>query len=124
MFTKALKKCFRNYFVLKGRASRKEYWYFFILVAVVYIFGLVMSLDYLLTSGTIANWLSILFGIVDFILLIPYITVSCRRFHDIGKSAGWIFINFIPLVGTIFYYVWMAFPPDKKNKYGSVAKLK
>ena len=58
-------------------------------------------------------------------LALPYIAVTARRLHDIGKS-GWLqLIGIIPLVGWIIMIVWCATEGEKKkNKYGASIKLK
>ena len=54
-----------------------------------------MSLMYALFS-----YLQVIFILV---VLIPYISLSVRRLHDIGKSGWYILIVLIPIVGIFIF---------------------
>ena len=110
-FLKSIETCFYKYIEFNGRASRSEFWWFYLFVIICWIIGFVL--------GPIIEVIIIL-G-----LLIPYIAVQARRLHDIGKS-GWLqLISLIPLIGAIILIVWSATEgTKKKNKYGAPIKLK
>ena len=110
-FLKSVETCFYKYIEFNGRASRSEFWWFYLFVIICWIIGFVL--------GPIIEVIIIL-G-----LLIPYIAVQARRLHDIGKS-GWLqLISLIPLIGAIILIVWSATEgTKKKNKYGAPIKLK
>jgi uncharacterized membrane protein YhaH (DUF805 family) len=99
----------RKYATFSGRASRKEYWMFFlwnIIIAVV--LGFIAGAAGLISSdGT--NWLVTVYQIF---ILIPSIAVGVRRMHDAGHSGWWLLL---PLVNLIFA-VQESQPGD--NKYG------
>ena len=38
-------------------------------------------------------------------LIIPSISISVRRLRDMGKKWPWLFINLIPIIGSIWYIV-------------------
>lgn len=110
-FEESVEHVFSNYFNAKGRASRSEYWwwYLFTILASIAVSLLGVILDYF--SGiefisTILTWgLSIL-------ILIPNICVQIRRYHDINRSGWWILC---PIVCIIFLF----FAGDEgENDYG------
>ena len=110
-FVESVEHVFSNYFNAKGRASRSEYWwwYLFTILASIAVSLLGVILDYF--SGiefisTILTWgLSIL-------ILIPNICVQIRRYHDINRSGWWILC---PIVCIIFLF----FAGDEgENDYG------
>ena len=71
----------RWYAKFRGRSSRMEFWSFSIIS--IAIQGLLFRLSPIL-------------AVTFFLLsLIPSISVSVRRFHDIGRSAWWIFWMFV-----------------------------
>ncbi len=76
----AVKKCFKKYFDFKGRASRSEYWYFVLFIFLGYIVGFLLLLITPLFAWLLGGFI---IGII-----IPAISVSARRLHDINKS-GW-----------------------------------
>ena len=94
-FQTSVKTCFQKYFVLKGRASRSEYWYFILFVFLGYIVCFLL--------GLITPVLFSLLGIFILAIIIPAITVTARRLHDINKS-GWFQALPIPfgIIETIF----------------------
>ena len=97
-FGEAIKSVFSKYATFSGRARRSEFWYFFLLNALV---GIVLSL---------IPFLSFLSFIWSLGVFIPFLAVTVRRFHDIGKSGWYYLVPVIPAlayVGYIFYFVFM-----------------
>ncbi len=42
------------------------------------------------------------------VLFFPSLSVMARRLHDTDKSAWWLLLNFIPLIGQIVLLVFCA----------------
>jgi len=83
----------KKYANFKGRARRKEYWYFFLfLLALNFVIGFMSGL--LNSSGLYMLPVLITFG-----TLIPSIAVGVRRMHDIDRSGWWLLL---PIVNLIF----------------------
>ena len=117
-FFEAIKICLRKYFVIKGRASRSEYWFLQLLFTPLAMYVGFWSDP--VSTGTIdPPPLYILSTIIVLFLFIPSITSQIRRFHDKDKSGWFIFINIIPLVGWLIALVMLL---DKgtpgKNRFG------
>lgn len=111
-FVKGLK----NYANFKGRARRKEYW-FFVLIQFILIF-IAAILDSILFGDP-----SLLYTIVALGLFIPSLAVAVRRLHDIGKSGWWYLICLIPIIGSILLIIWLATETKQENnQWGSPAK--
>ena len=91
----------KKYFQFKGRASRKEFWVFFIyslildfiLVINGYIFKDNPSLSIILKK------LPLFFGIF---LIIPHLAVSTRRLHDLNFNGWW---QLLPIILASFMIV-------------------
>lgn len=104
-------------FSFKGRISRTEFWKAFGIMFVA-----------LIAAGIIAAILSmaaeILSAIVMLLVYIPAIWCSlamqAKRWHDRDKSAWWICIGFIPIIGGIWAFVETGFlkGTEGPNKYG------
>ena len=104
-FGEAIKYCFKNYANFKGRASRTEYWYF-------YLFGILV----LFATAILSDVLYSLFALG---LILPFITVLTRRLHDTGRSGIRALFLFIPFIGGILVLVWLCKAGDKAaNKFG------
>lgn len=91
----------RRYAEFEGRSSRKEFWMFLLftnlVAAAMIIFGAIVSPD--LGVGLLA------LGFLG--VLIPFIAVQVRRFHDQGKSGWFALFNLIPYLGIIVILVFM-----------------
>ena len=92
-YLKVVKDNFANF---SGRASRQEYWMFFLFNVLISI--AVGVLDALLGLG----FLSLIYWLA---LIIPSIAVGARRLHDIDKSGWWMLIGLVPLIGGIWLLV-------------------
>ena len=90
----------RKYATFDGRASRSEYWWFSL------FFGPVTVVTYFVSE--------IAWFIVTLALVLPYVAVSFRRLHDVGRSGWWYWMP--PAVSTMFGDILMW-------QYGSMAML-
>ncbi len=114
-FTESIATCFSKYTKVEGRASRSEYWWF-------YLFTLLLSWGASIVGAVTLG--SDLAGIPSIIVslatLCPAIASGCRRLHDTGRSGWWLLISFT-CIGIIPLIVWLAAEGDKQdNKYGSI----
>jgi len=100
---------FKKFATFSGRASRKEYWMFFLCNMIAYIvLGFIAGAAGLISAdGT--DWLVNIYAIVT---LLPSLACGVRRMHDGGHSGWWIIL---PLVNLIFA-LQDSQPGD--NKYG------
>ena len=116
---------FKNYMaVLKkyaqftGRSRRKEYWEFFLVNIII---SAVLSALFIVPKiGMIFAVVSLLYSLA---VIIPGLALCVRRLHDVDKPWTWIFISFVPLIGSIWLIVLLA----KKgtigdNKFGADPK--
>ena len=128
-FVGAIKSALLNSFDFSGRATRLEFWAFivFALVAGNLITVVERALFYpgeIPEAGPLfAVGLSIFLGPVASLsaamMVIPWVSVSARRLHDIGRSGFWIYFGFIPPIGWLFMLIWRAREGDAgDNAYG------
>ena len=106
-----------RYFEFDGRSSRSQYW-LFQLFYVVLLTGSLYA-DYRL-NGRFPDRHSpgLLSTFVIFFHIVPQITVTVRRLHDIGRSGWWYLLLFVPLAGLLVF-VWTFFrSEDGSNEYG------
>jgi uncharacterized membrane protein YhaH (DUF805 family) len=104
-------KVLKNYVGFQGRARRKEYWMFC-------LFSLIISIV-LAILESIAGMPSVLTGLYTLVTLLPSLAVSFRRLHDTGRSAWWILIGLIPLIGGIILLVFTCQDSQENdNQYG------
>lgn len=101
---KAISACLGKYATFSGRASRSEYWFFYLFYMIIYVIGAIVGV----AIGS--SWIMYLF-ILPFFL--PVLAAGVRRIHDTGRS-GWFFL--VPIYNLILL-IQSGTPGD--NKYGA-----
>lgn len=105
----------KNYAKFSGRASRAEFWWFFLFVMIIYVLalflvgGLNRGLAGLnpgadLVQGTFSGSV-IVIALYWLFLLIPTLAVQIRRLHDINRSGWWLgafWLLYILYMGVAF----------------------
>ncbi len=101
-FRHSIISCFRQYISASGRATRAEYWWFFLFTSLVYIVILGIGLLGAMAGGASWSNLSITLVVISlFVLLPPTISVLIRRLHDAGHSGWWWLLSFVPFGGFV-----------------------
>jgi len=92
------------YAQFSGRASRSEYWWF-------YLFTVLAGLAADVVGSTVGNLATLFF-------FLPGLALMVRRLHDVGRSGWWFLIVFTG-IGFVVLLYWLvkASDPDK-NTYG------
>lgn len=105
----------QNYCNFTGRASRSEYWWWVLFMAILgFVIGFLLGI-----IGASATTVQVIQSLVSLIFLLPGLGVAIRRLHDINKSGWWLFLALIPLVGAIILIIWFCKPSDPGiNAYG------
>jgi uncharacterized membrane protein YhaH (DUF805 family) len=98
-FGQAIKTCLNKYATFSGRATRSEYWYFFLFLVIVNIVASVLD-------STIFGDMPVLYLIATLALLVPSIAAGVRRLHDTDKAGWWLLAGLIPVIGTIVLIVF------------------
>jgi len=124
-FGESLDTCiFNKYHDFKGTASRSEFWWFYLvyifIVWVIPVLAFILTDYYRLNGSDIPMsvfFLMIVWLVGTFGLLCPFLAVSIRRLHDIGKS-GWNFLwTQIPYIGFIIMIILMSRKSNPQTKY-------
>lgn len=106
-----------KYAEFNGRANRAEFWKFFLVVLIInFLFSILANMF----GGVkiLSLTFNILSAIFSLAILVPTIALGVRRMHDIGKSGSWLFINFIPIIGGIWFLILAIKESDGPNQYG------
>tara|TARA_B100000767_G_C19578041_1_gene456091 strand:+ start:337 stop:735 length:399 start_codon:yes stop_codon:yes gene_type:complete len=88
-FVESIESAFKKFFVWNGRASRSEFWWFYLF----YFLGTLVTTLVDLTYGV-----PVLNTIFSLALLFPFLSVFIRRLHDTGHSGWWYWISFLPIL--------------------------
>ena len=98
-FQQAISLCFSKYATFTGRATRPEYWWFYLFT-------------FLLTQGlavieTVVGSPGVLSGLASLAVLVPMLSAGARRLHDTDRSGWWQLLWFVPIVGWIVVIVFL-----------------
>ena len=108
-FGKAIATCFAKYVDFKGRASRPEFWWF-------YLFTILLGWGSMLVDSSQG-----LSTIVNLAVFLPVFAAGSRRLHDTNRSGWWQLIM-LTVIGIIPVVIWWASKgSDQDNQYGSPA---
>ena len=94
-FIKAVISSFSKFKDFSGRASKSEFWYFFVFI---FTFNLLVS-----ALDGINIFLSLLSNLIFLFLLLPYLAVSTRRLHDSGLNGWWNLIQMLPPIPVLIF---------------------
>ena len=93
---------------MQGRINRKPFWMGIIVFVVISLIATILDAllntprfggtEYSAGTGAIS-------AIVSLVLIYPSIALSAKRWHDRNKSAWWILINLIPVIGWVWSFV-------------------
>ena len=105
------------------RASRSEYWNFFLVYQLLFV-AILFTCAFLSYISPLSSVVGVGFGLVILVLMsvvmvIPSVAVAVRRLHDQGRSGGLVFVGLVPVIGTIILLVLMALPGESHtNRFG------
>ena len=117
-FGRSISVCFSKYANFDDRASRSEYWWFY-LFCILLQFG--ASILGGIAGGT--DGADALSGIAAFAVVVPTFAVGARRLHDAGKS-GWRQLWMITIIGLIPLIIWWCEKGGEvANEYGDPVDL-
>lgn len=114
-FPQAIASVFSNYVNFSGRASRPEYWWFFLFMVLVSIVAAIIDAALFGSKNG--------FGPTSIVLtlatLLPGLAVGIRRLHDIDRTGWWTLIALVPIVGIILLIVWACQEGTRgENRFG------
>ena len=116
-FTTAWKKSF----TYGGRATRAEYWWFYLINSVI---GMVLAVAFLAANQDVGpQGFSFQFVFIyPFAQVFPSVSIVIRRLRDLGKEWTWIFISLIPFIGGI-WFIYLMCQPSGRYEIGQASSL-
>ena len=127
-FVQILRTCLvEKYFMLEGRASRREYWLFCYFVFLVLTGSFVVSMMAIMTIFTNMHYDTDLFftvgcleAVLCLLFLLPVLSATVRRLHDTGHSGRYVWLALVPVVGLVMLLACLAADSEqRRNRYGS-----
>ncbi len=107
-------------FGFQGRFTRASFWFVLVGVSVVETVLLCVAfISHVLSAGADGTATAALgmsgriTGIVVALLFIPLIWIglaaSVKRWHDCNKSGWWMLVNFVPVIGGLWFLIECGF---------------
>lgn len=94
-----------------GRASRGEFWSF--MAFYLWLWFLILAL---LVAVPMLAPAYLLVGVAS---VLPMLSVTVRRLHDVNRSALWLLLALLPLIGSYALSLMLVLPgSDGPNDYG------
>lgn len=123
-FGQAVSRFFAKYATFSGRASRSEYWWVVLFMAIIngvigVVYGIAMSTG-ISSDGTtytlsaFAIIVIVLWGLFGLATLIPGIAVVVRRLHD-GNFSGWLYLVSLIPGGSIVVLILTLLPSNPEG---------
>jgi len=132
-FSDSIAYCFRHYADFNGRATRSEFWWFFLFCSLITVAlsvpATILLIVAVANSGSGTGIALVVVSVVMFVIafgfslatLVPTWAVGCRRLHDKGFS-GWLQLIQLVSPGIVALWVLWALEGDTEaNQYGPVA---
>lgn len=131
---KAYADFWKNYANFNGRARRSDYWYVALAEAVIgmvfgILAGIIIAIVYNVTwddevmavVGAIAGGI---LGLYSLATIVPHLSLTVRRLHDIGKGGVYLLLGLIPGgIGNIIILVFCCTDSQPGiNQYGTSEK--
>jgi uncharacterized membrane protein YhaH (DUF805 family) len=115
----------RKYATFSGRATRSEYWLFWLFTFIVQVVGWGLTGGFAAAYGNplAVGPLTVVYCLLLLGLFVPSIAVSFRRLHDTDRSAWWLLIAFLPIIGAIVLLVFFLLDgTNGPNRFGEDPK--
>ncbi len=114
----AVKNVYSHYFIIRGRATRAEFWWFQLYLWLAYLaiaaVCIVTCVIFKIEEGYPFSSIA-LFYVFN---IIPHFTVLVRRLHDSSKSGWWLLLVLLNGPGVIVLFIFTLLESDMDNKYG------
>lgn len=104
-FGESISTCFSKYAAFDGRASRSEYWWWF-------LFTFLASLATAMISQTVS-------GLFSLAVLLPSLAVGARRLHDTDRSGWFLLLWLVPFIGWLVVVFFAVQEGKEPNRFSS-----
>lgn len=123
-FGAAISSFFTKYATFSGRARRSEFWYAVLFTTLVSTaISIIAPGSFIDANGFEIQQQSMLSNLWSLATLIPSLSMTWRRLHDVSKSGNYFFFVFLPIVGWIILLIQLVKDSASgDNVYGAPVK--
>ncbi|MDZ7673042.1 MAG: DUF805 domain-containing protein [Halanaerobiales bacterium] len=98
-----------EYDEFRGRVSRKKFWMFVLISTIISVLLVFINIG--------------IFLVYSLLVLLPSLGVTARRLHDTNRSAWFLLLELVPIIGGIYILILCAEEGTTgENEYGKSPK--
>ncbi len=110
----------------RGRINRGQFWGYSILAAFLYAGTIGICTAIMATSGSgdsgfqMGSFAGLVIFVTSLMLIWITLALTIKRYHDLDKSAWWLLIALIPVIGSVWQFIETGFVAGTPgpNRYG------
>jgi len=123
-FGAAISSFFTKYATFSGRARRSEFWFVVLFTTLVSVaISIVAPGTVTELNGFEVQQQSMLSNLWSLATLVPSLSLTWRRLHDVNKSGNYFFFILVPIVGAILLFIQLVKDSAPgANAYGEPVK--
>ena len=95
-----------------SKRSSRQYYLFAISGNIILFFVLILLLSSIQEETQLFSIIESAITFFSIAVIIPQVSITVRRLRDIGQDPKWALILFIPILGPIAIFIWLAFRPS------------
>ena len=118
-------RVWQRYAEFTGRSRRMEFWTFTLYNIAVFAVLYLASVGFaLVKQPELGAFMYFIYFAYALAALVPALSCTARRLHDMNKSGWWVLLVLVPVLGAIVLLVIMAFNGTQgPNQYGPDPKM-
>ena len=114
---------FKNWNKFNGRANQSEFWYYNLFYFVIIIILTIADYSFFGYDPMDATSIAATSSMFQILCIIPSLSVTIRRLHDVNKSGWNLLWIFLPIIGAIYLiYLYIKKGNVEDNDYGVPSK--
>ena len=99
-FGEAIQTCLKKFGKFSGRASRSEFWWFYLFVTLLAVAATIVDV---LVLGTNFGERGVVRRVASFATLVPTLAATSRRLHDTNRRGWWMLLPLLALVPLFLF---------------------
>ena len=97
----AVQRVLSNYVTFSGRAARPEYWWWVLAVVLASLAAGLLDSAVFGPAEVDGAPVRVFSGLLGLALFLTMLAVGARRLHDTDRSAWWLLLGLVPLIGAL-----------------------
>jgi uncharacterized membrane protein YhaH (DUF805 family) len=122
-FGQAVATCLGKYATFGGRASRSEFWWFYLFASLVsflsgFLIGLYLGVSEVTEADATLGGAAMVQNLVNLVLTLPMLAVGARRLHDADRSGWWQLLVLTGIGVLVLIFWWVQPTKPEPNRFG------